>query len=126
MEQKTGTIAYFCPDCGSPSVSYSPLVGSKASCEACGWSGTSSELLAHAFEHDHGTDTDVAIAFTNDVRRAYGQAAGSFAEVLLKWGFFDGKNTKMLARYVAAMALASVQALLNTRKEIEKEKARGH
>lgn len=122
----TTTTAYFCPECGSPSVTYGTLAGSQASCAACSWVGSVEGLLAHVFSHEHGTPDDVTQAFVNDVRRMYALTAVDLGRLLLKWGFIGSADPKLLGRYIAAMAIASVTALLETRAALEKERLRGN
>lgn len=125
MEETKRSVAYFCHECGSPSVTYSPF-GGAAECRVCGWTGSTEKLLEHKFSHERGSDTEILYDLSNDIRKAYGLSAKAFGDVLIKWGFFDGKNVKQLSRYMVAMATASVQALLKTRADIEKERGDGH
>ena len=45
MGQETGTVAYFCPECGSASVEFSGIIGGEASCSVCQWAGAKDKLL---------------------------------------------------------------------------------
>ena len=119
------SIAYFCAECGSPSVEFSVIAGGNATCKACGWCGPREKLAAHAFSHDHGSDQQTLVACLNELRAVMGDAAAKYAVYLRKLGFWDGSNPKQLARLLAAMTQASFKALVETKQEMEKERVNG-
>lgn len=127
----------FCPDCASPLVDYAEL-SDDASCHACGWKGNKSSLLLSPFQHDMGSgaggfSANVAGQFINDMRRLMGQEfARPFAQFLSKWGFLSVKGgatqkelAALVARYITAVARATVRVIIEERAQIEKEKVDG-
>lgn len=126
METSTGkSVAYFCPACGSSSVEFGTLTGSKGKCNACDWTGKTEQLMQHAFEHQHGTDENIVRDMMNDFRKLYAASTRHLAVFLVKWGFLDTLEPKLVTRYVAAMAAASLTAVFRVRQEIEKERVDG-
>lgn len=133
METTSGSVAYFCPECGGADVSFGGLVGSTAECGTCKWSGPREKLLAHAFNHQRGSDAELTQDFLNDMRKVYAASSKLFGEVLIKWGFVTVEqtkggaqvNTRQLSRYIAAMALASFKALIDERRKMEQERVSG-
>ena len=121
----TKRVAYFCSACGSSSVEYGSLTGSSASCKACKWSGTTEQLMQHAFEHEHGSDTQVLTSMMNDLRQLYAKNATELAIFLSKWGFIEGLNKKEIARYLAAISSASLRAVIKVRQGLEEERVDG-
>lgn len=117
--------AQFCPKCGGAAVDSQTLVGGSATCGSCGWAGKNTELMTHTFKHDLGSNQEVMAAFLTDFKNLMAAtAAAPLARLLMKWGFFMGEQAtpQELARYIRAMALASVKALFDERREIEKER----
>ena len=121
--------AKFCPRCNSPSVEYATLVltvDSKASCEACGWKGMRADLLTSPVVHDMGSPDEVVQRFVSDFRNVIAKECGiTFARWLSRWGFLpaDAKGQAIcLGRYLTAIARASITAVLDERKKIEKER----
>ena len=122
MEQQEKSVAYFCTQCGSPSVEFSSLAGGHATCKACGWSGPREKLAAHAFSHEHGTDVQALVSCLNDLRSTLAQSGKELAVYLRKWGFWDGSDPKSLAKFLNAMAQASFKALVEEKQQAEKER----
>jgi len=123
----TGDKAYFCPTCGSSAIEASTLVGGAASCSSCQWSGLTTDLVVHVFKHDLGTSDDVVKAFAQEFKGLIGKhMATPLAALLHKWGFFVSNPPKSeeLTRYAVAMAKASIIAILEVRREMEKERVR--
>ena len=122
--------AYFCPACGASDVTASALAGGNANCNICTWKGAVEELPTFHFTHDMGTPEEVFRAFFVDVRKLLSQQfAVAFGQVLIKWGFLDApdarnatKVTKMLSRYMGAVAKAVANAIVTERQAMEKEK----
>ncbi len=126
MEASTGkSVAYFCPACGSSSVEFGTLTGSKSKCNACEWEGRVEQLMQHAFDHEHGSDENVVREMMNDFRKLYAANTQGLAMFLVKWGFLATLDTKVITRYLAAMSAASLTAVLRVRQEIEKERVNG-
>lgn len=125
-------VLYVCPDCGSPSLEYSSLVGGSASCTACGFAGSKDKLLVIPGELRGKEETFAAMR--NDLRQTFGRAASDFGRFLIKWGFLDAKQTRdgikvdnprQLARYMTVIAKETFIAVINERKKIEEERVRG-
>jgi hypothetical protein len=120
---KQTSIAYFCKECGSASVDYGTLTGSSAVCKACGWKGTVEGLLQHTFSHESGTDDQMVKDFMVDVRKVYAANSKSLVLLLAKWGFLPQPvQPRLVGRYIAAMAQASLEAVFRVRTELEKER----
>jgi hypothetical protein len=109
--------AYFCPQCNSPSVERSSLVGGAASCKTCGWQGKSEELAEVPFEHDFSSPDQVAARFAAEfsglIAKNLAQPIGG---MLLKWGFMTIEHMPQeLGLYMRAIAAAAAKAVLETR-----------
>lgn len=123
----TSDQAYFCPSCGSSDVESSSLVGGAASCSSCQWKGLTTELVVHVFKHDLGTSDDVLQAFAQEFKSLIGKhMATPLAALLYKWGFFmsNPPTPEELTRYVVAVGRASINAILEVRRQMEKERVR--
>lgn len=121
---------YQCPNCGSPAVEFSGLVGGNARCNACRWEGTREDLLGTPFEHALGTPDGIGFELMNDARRLLSNPLflGELGGFLNRWGFIDLKLpkevvVKSVTRYVAAIARAILSAVIQERENIEKERA---
>jgi hypothetical protein len=128
----TEAEAYFCPECGSPSIDRSVLSGGSATCRACGWAGSADKLAVLPFAHALGDDNQILIALVGDLRLMLAKDVGNhFAKFLTKWGFIDvtGANKALagrrMGRYLSAIARSIVTALLQERDKMEAERARG-
>jgi hypothetical protein len=129
----TKDVAYFCPECGGASVESMKLVGSSAHCKTCGWEGSNTQLVAYSFEHEFSDGAEAVRYLMNDLRRVYAAAAKLLGEFLMKWGFLDvvetkegvTLNSKQLSRYVAAIAQATMKAIVKERAKMEQEKISG-
>lgn len=129
--KETTAVAHFCPRCGSASISGSSTVvllsESKVRCEACGWSGSRDMLAAVPFSHELGGQEDIVKALMADLRGTIAREAGpSFAGFLMKWGFMPTPDPTLLARYLAAIARATLGAIIKERAEIDKERVSGN
>lgn len=120
--------AYFCPECASPSLSFSELVGGDASCRVCNWKGLRTDLLEKPFQQDVGNPEQLVASFERDLRVHLAKDIGiALAKLLDRWGFLygDADNQKvLLGRYLRRMARATVLAILEERALIEKESGR--
>lgn len=128
MSTQTSDTAYFCPTCGSSAVETSTLAGGAATCSSCQWKGLTSELIVHVFQHDLGSSDAAIKAFALEFKVIIGKHfASPLAALLYKWGFFMGTTPKPeeLTRYIVAAAKASISAILEIRREMEKERVRG-
>lgn len=117
--------AYFCPTCGSSDVEASPLVGGEASCSCCLWKGFTTDLVVHVFQHDLGSSEEVLQAFAREFKNLLGKhMASPLAALLHKWGFFTtvSPTPKELTRYMNAVAISSLTAILDVRRQLEKER----
>lgn len=110
--------AYFCTQCGSPSVERSPLVGGSAKCLSCGWSGKNEELHAVEFEHDFSSPEQIMQVFVADFSGVIAKnLAAPLGATLLKWGFIERHNLgQELGVYMRAIATAAAHAVFATRK----------
>jgi len=72
-----------------------------------------------------GSDEKLVQTMVEDLRNVLAQDfAKSFGRFLMKWGFISPNVTpKELSRYIVAIAQATMTAILNTRRNIEQEKA---
>lgn len=117
--------AYFCPSCGSSSITSSALAGGDAHCNTCPWKGVTVDLVVHVFKHDLGTSEQVVETFAREFQSALGtHFVTPLAALLYKWGFFttDPPQPNELKRYAIAVTKASINAILEIRRELEKER----
>jgi predicted RNA-binding Zn-ribbon protein involved in translation (DUF1610 family) len=127
--RETQAAAYFCPSCGSPSLELKSTTilgipqGDAASCNACGWQGTSSQLAAAPFKHEFKDEAEIAKTISTDLRNLLAKTAGAtYGRLLIKWGFLDQSPSALhLAMYLDAIAKATVRAVFETRKQIVEE-----
>lgn len=117
--------AYFCPGCGSSMVNASALSGSEASCGVCNWSGKTDDLVAVPFSQSMGSPEEIFRQLTIDIRQLLAKdTATDLIKLLAKWGFLGPMIDKQeVARYFGGIAKGITQGILETRQEIEKEKA---
>lgn len=121
-------VAYACPKCGSPSVSFSSLEGGEAACKPCGWLGVRGDLLAMPFNNDYGSQDAIFSTLTQEWKQIFGKFSIDVGRFLVHWGFLVVKPGQQkvaataLARYLAAMATASLTAVLQEREKFEKER----
>ncbi len=124
----------FCPQCGSPSVDFSQLVGSVAQCRACDWQGRSDSLLIVPLKHDFVNGEEALVRMMGDLRSLLaGEVGVPYLRFLLKWGFVkaDQQNIagtldrKMFSRYLAVIGQAIIKALLEERVKIDLEEHNG-
>lgn len=127
------TAAYFCPECGSPSISNaSVLTGSTATCRACNWAGPTENLAAIPISHGYGNTADLLTSMVGDLRSVLAKDAGVvFAKFLNRWGFISIEGPakelagKRMGRYLAAIARAIVVSIIEERDKMEVERVRG-
>lgn len=121
------SVAYFCPECGSPSLQLPTLVGGVAECQACSWVGGQSDLVASPFKHDLGSSNEIAVLMAGDLRVLMAKEVGPpMALFLKKWGFLsEPLNPKQLARYLSAASREMLVSILKERAAMEKERING-
>jgi len=119
---------YFCPNCGGAAVDTPLLAGGQASCRSCGWKGAATELVAAPMPEDVQLKPEAFIReFTSDFKIMFAkECAAPVMRLLVKWGFMPAMAERehmktLLARYLRAVAIASVQALFDERAKIENE-----
>lgn len=126
---QTKAVAKFCPKCGGSDVTVtSSFSGQSASVKcACGWLGTVEELIVTQFKHGFANDEQILQQMVTDLRNLLAKEfAKTFGAFLRKWGFLPADVTPLyLSRYVVAVAKATMQAIIETRQEIEKERSDG-
>jgi hypothetical protein len=129
LGQQTEGRAYFCPKCNSPVQinSHLGLVGARlpVHCESCGWDGDQSELAQSFFKHEFKSEEEITRAMVADLRNLLAKSSAViYGAFLLKWGFMD-KSIKAveLGRYLMNIAAATVNSVVETRKELLKEAA---
>jgi len=126
--KETKAVVHFCPQCGSASVSGSTkeviVPEGMVRCAACGWAGTRGMLASLEFGHEFASEEDIAKTLMRDLRGLIASDAGSvFAKFLLKWGFLvQPADSKLLARYLAAIARETLGAIIKERAKIDKER----
>jgi hypothetical protein len=115
--------AYFCPECGSPSLDISVLAGGKSTCKSCEWVGTNEDLAALPIQHDFDSKDDITMSLVNDLRKIYaGDYCIPIGRFLMKWGFLSSPiDTKLFAKYLTAVAQGTFRAIVETRERIERE-----
>lgn len=119
----------FCPTCTSPTIDASTLVGGGASCRTCSWKGQREECLTKTINHQFVSQEEIFQQFSRDVQLLVAEfGAIPIGRMLRKWGFLvedtDGKpNTKILTRYVRAIARGIAEAIVKEREVIEKEES---
>ena len=121
------STAYFCPECGSPSLDLPLLTGGPATCKACKWTGKSQALLGLPFTHEHGTDESIALSLMSDLRVLLSKdLAVPFGRFLLKWGFLDNPiKPAQMGRYLAAIATAVIKTIVEERQKMDMERGSG-
>lgn len=126
----TDSKVYYCPECGSPSVSIGALSGSTSVCASCAWEGKSTDLVVGNFSQEHGSEEAIFKAINGDLRLLLASTmAKPFAAFLSKWGFMYGDGevlAKQLGRYLAAAARAVLESMLTERAKMEKERVSGN
>lgn len=117
--------AYFCPGCSSSMVNASALTGSAASCGVCNWTGKTEELVAVPFNQEMGSPEEIFRQLTLDIRQLLAKdTATDLIKLLAKWGFIGPAIDKQeIARYFGGVAKGITQGIIETRQQIEKEKA---
>lgn len=127
--QKTEATAYFCPTCQSPVEVPAMLISNRQPvvCAGCGWDGFYDQLLQTTFKHEFKSDEAIAGQLVVEVRNLLAKhSAAIYGSFLLKWGFLDQPiQAAQLGRYIMEIAKATVTAIIQTRKTLAEEKARG-
>ncbi len=120
--------AYFCPQCGNPTIERSSLAGGAAACKACEWKGKSDDLHAVPFEHDFGSGEEAMARFTGEVSNIVAAKVGhDIGALLMKWGFLKPeKIAEEFPVYGRALAVAVVKALLETREGLATGRIKPH
>lgn len=129
-------FAYFCPECGSPSLDLPILHGGSVTCKACDWSGPTKDVAAMPLSSDVGSQTDVAQRMMSEFRILMAQDCGTpILNFLLKWGFMqpvvgeDKKvsvNSRQLGRYISAASRAMLLSFIEEMEKMEKERVHGN
>jgi ribosomal protein L37AE/L43A len=123
----TASKAFLCPQCSSPTVDTPVLVGGAYKCTSCGWEGEDPILIP--FGNPYGSEETTFKAFTEEFLKEFAKTSAlPLGKILVKWGFVErdhnGKpHTKVLARYIKAMAEGMITALLRECRAVEEEKA---
>lgn len=127
MTVSTQDSVLFCSKCLSPTIDASVLAGGGASCRTCGWKGPREECLTKNINHQFASQEEIFREFSRDVQLLVAEfGAVPIGRMLRKWGFMvdgpDGKpDTKILTRYVRAIARGIAEAIVKERELIEKE-----
>jgi len=127
----TDAVAYFCPQCGSPSLSWEneltmSLDTAICACTSCSWRGQRRQLMATPFAHEFFDNESVLFSAVRELRGILARTAATpMAAFLVKWGFMQlPPNPKVLARYFAAMERGVFRALVEERRALEEEQVR--
>lgn len=106
-------------------VKFSALTGGEASCEACGWRGTNSQLLGYTFDSGFANPEEILKNFAQDIKMVLVRngIAIELGRLLLKWGFATKLDPPTLTRYLMAVAQGMASAVLEERRVQEKEQA---
>lgn len=117
--------AYFCQACGSALVDASAFAGGDASCGVCGWHGKVEDLAAVPFSQETGKPEEVLRQLFIDIRGLFAKGiTPDLIRLLIKWGFLTNPIDKQeVARYFGGIAQAVAKGIIETRSQIEKEKA---
>lgn len=127
-------VVRFCPQCGSPSVDFSSLVGGDAKCRACDWAGVREKLLLVPINHAFVNGEEALVNMMSALRRHLsGELGVPYLKFLLEWGFIQADlqniagtlDRKIFSRYLAVIARAIMVALLEEREKIALEKNSG-
>jgi len=122
-------VAYVCPQCGSANIStdressvlQTDAVEGIASCHNCGWTDKTTKLAAVTLGNPFGGKEQTLDAFASDVlTTTTKECILPIGQLLIRWGFIDGKkiDQRQFSRYIAAIAQATVQAIVETRRGI--------
>ena len=117
--------AYFCPACGTSSVTSSALAGGEACCGVCKWKGTREELVGFQFEHAFDSQEEMVARFVGQLSTALARSSAvEVGRILHQWGFLDEKTmNEDLKVYIRMMAIASTRAVLEARQHIERARS---
>lgn len=112
----------FCPECSSPTVDVSAIIGGEAKCRACGWKGSADSLLFVPLNMKD--ETMVLRLLTDDIRTLFYKHATPFAEFFIKWGFLSRTRIQEdLPRYMKGVAISFCSTVLRIRSELAVEQA---
>ena len=127
MSVSTQDSVLFCPLCNCPTIDVSALIGGAASCRNCHWHGKREDCIVKEIQHEFANQEEVFRTFSRDVQLLVAEfGAVPIGRMLRKWGFMpdgpDGKpDTKVLTRYVRAIARGIAEAVVKERETVEKE-----
>lgn len=122
-------ILCLCPSCGSALVEIDQsnlLVGEPPTCrcKSCSFVGSQDQFVGVDFHHEFkGGREEMTAVLMEDIKIILAKTFSvSFGSFLLKWGFVQHPiNAKQLGRYVAAVAKATLTAVIQEREAIARE-----
>lgn len=125
MSVSTHESVLFCPSCMSATIDASVLVGGSASCRTCQWKGQLEDCVVKGIDHEFASQEEIFRTFGRDVQLIVVQfGAEAIGRMLRKWGFIkDPIDSKILGRYVKAIARGIATEIVKERETIEKESA---
>jgi hypothetical protein len=89
--------------------------------QGCGWRGLQSELVAAPFQHQSGTDAEIAERLARDLRNMMAKIAGPlFGSFLVKHGFMQlPLQVAELRFYLTRLAPVILKAIIEARQELQ-------
>jgi hypothetical protein len=106
-------------------VTLSALAGGEAKCEAsCGWRGRNEDLIGYHFESGFANPEEILKSFAQDIKMLLAREGVGIklGQLIIKWGFVTTVDVPTLSRYIGAVARGIAAAVLEERRQIEKEK----
>jgi len=116
-------MKYVCPSCGNELKLPEITSGSNTITCSCGWSGTENQLLATAYQEHIGSEEDTTRALVNDIRQVLSEHfAVEIGRFLKRWGFMEKPTAYVLGRYLHAISVAMLAAVIKEYAKLEKER----
>ncbi len=120
-------VARACPSCCSSLVEFSHLAGGVACCKACGWSGSSQDLVMTVQADEFAVD-NAARTLGKDIQGFMDANVKSVLHILVKNGFLplEGSSQEVTAlakKYGKNITAAILQSIVDTKASQEKERA---